>query len=157
MRRLRNQSADLGQLGTPDADAVEITKRTLFSAEDLEVKAEAAMKRRQETGVADRVERMQPKQAPEFDQVLVGKRLEILWKYFDKDTNAPRMIWSTGTVKRVADGLTDKRSKKAKSVLPAGLAQRTSNLAPTHPPSPVRPSPTRPDPPQPNPTRSSLP
>ena len=30
------------------------------------------------------------------------------------------MIWSTGTVKRIADGLTDKRSPKARSVLPAG-------------------------------------
>ena len=30
------------------------------------------------------------------------------------------MIWSSGTVKRIADGLTDKRSPKARSVLPAG-------------------------------------
>jgi hypothetical protein len=30
------------------------------------------------------------------------------------------MIWSTGTVKRIADGLTDKRSSRAKKVLPAG-------------------------------------
>ena len=30
------------------------------------------------------------------------------------------MIWSTGTVKRIADGLTDKRSAKARKVLPAG-------------------------------------
>jgi hypothetical protein len=110
----------LGQLGTPDADAVEITKRTLFSAEDLEAKAEVAMQRRQATGVADSVERMQPQEAPAFDQALVGKRLEVLWKYFNKATNEPSMIWSTGRVVRVADGLTDKRSSKAKKVLPAG-------------------------------------
>ena len=115
-----HQSADLGQLGTPDADAVEITKRTLFSAEDLEAKAQMAMQRRQETGVADRVERKQPTEAPAFDQALVGKRLEVLWKYFNKDTNEPHMIWSTGRVVRVADGLTDKRSSRAKKVLPAG-------------------------------------
>ena len=30
------------------------------------------------------------------------------------------MIWSTGRVVRVADGLSDKRSKRARSVLPAG-------------------------------------
>jgi monoamine oxidase len=30
------------------------------------------------------------------------------------------MIWSKGTVKRVADGLTDKRSSRAHNVLPAG-------------------------------------
>ena len=58
--------------------------------------------------------------APAFNQALVGKRLEVLWKYFDKDTKEPHMIWSTGTVKRVADGLTNKRSSRAKKVLPAG-------------------------------------
>ena len=67
------------------------------------------MLRREASGVADRVERMQPEEAPAFDQGLVGKRLEVLWKYFDKDTKEPRMIWSTGTVKRIADGLTDMR------------------------------------------------
>ena len=50
----------------------------------------------------------------------MGKRIEVLWKYFDKETDTPVMIWSTGTVKRIADGLTDKRSPRARSVLPAG-------------------------------------
>jgi hypothetical protein len=31
------------------------------------------------------------------------------------------LIWSTGRVVRVADGLTDRRSPKARSVLPAGM------------------------------------
>ena len=31
------------------------------------------------------------------------------------------MIWSSGTVKRIADGLTDKRSPRARKVLPAGM------------------------------------
>ena len=30
------------------------------------------------------------------------------------------LIWTTGTVKRVADGLADKRSSRAKKILPAG-------------------------------------
>eukprot|EP00966_Prymnesium_polylepis_P144173 3328508-Prymnesium_polylepis.1 len=30
------------------------------------------------------------------------------------------MIWSTGTVRRVADGLTDKRSHRARKILPGG-------------------------------------
>ena len=47
-------------------------------------------------------------------------RPQVLWKYTDKDTNQPHMIWSTGRVVRVADGLSDKRSKRARSVLPAG-------------------------------------
>ena len=81
----------IGDVGL--ADAVEISKRALFSAEELEAKAQAAMKRREESGVADRVERLQPEEAPAFDQALVGKRIEVLWKYFDKDTNKPHMIW----------------------------------------------------------------
>ena len=115
-----HQSRELGQLGTADADAVEISKRALFSAAELDAKAEAAMKRREVEGVADRVERMQPQEAPAFDQALVGQRIEVLWKYFDRETNAPQMIWSTGTVKRIADGLTDKRSKRAQKILPGG-------------------------------------
>ena len=78
------------------------------------------MTRREAAGVADSVERMQPKKAPAFNQALVGKRIEVLWKYFDKDTNQPRMVWSTGTVKRIADGLTDTRSKRAQKILPGG-------------------------------------
>ena len=51
----------------------------------------------------------------------MGKRIEVLWKYFDKDSNKPHMIWSTGTVKLIADGLTDKRtSPRARSILPGG-------------------------------------
>ena len=63
---------------------------------------------------------MQPEEAPEFDQSLVGKRIEVLWRYFDKESNVSHMIWSTGTVKRIADGLTDKRSPRARSIVPAG-------------------------------------
>ena len=31
-----------------------------------------------------------------------------------------KKIWASGTVKRIADGLTDKRSKRAQAILPAG-------------------------------------
>ena len=92
----------------------------MFSAEELEVKAQQEMQRRIEAGIADAVERVQPKEPPKFDQALVGKRIEVLWKYFDKDSNQPHMIWSSGTVKRIADGLTDTKSARAKKILPAG-------------------------------------
>ena len=59
--------------------------------------------------------------APAFDQQLVGTQIEVCWKYFHKDTNEPMLIWSTGRVVRVADGLTDKRSSRAKNLLPAGM------------------------------------
>ena len=63
----------------------------------------------------------QPKTPPTFDTALVGKRLEVLWKYFDKNTNEPHYIWCTGRVARVADGLSDKRSARARAILPAGM------------------------------------
>ena len=44
----------------------------------------------------------------------------MLWKYFDMDSMVPRLLWSTGTVRRIADGLSDKRSSTAKTVLPGG-------------------------------------
>ena len=114
------QARDLGQLGTADADVLEIESRALFSAEELRTKAEAAMQRRLETGISDAVEDQQDIGAPAFDQALVGKRIEVLWKYFHKDTNEPHLIWAGGRVVRVADGLTDTRSPRAKKILPGG-------------------------------------
>ena len=58
--------------------------------------------------------------SPAFDQSLVGKWLEVRWKYTNKDMEEPEYIWSTGKVTRVADGLTDKKSARAKKILPAG-------------------------------------
>ena len=39
------EQRDLGQLGTVDADAVEVSKRALFSREELDGMVEAAMQR----------------------------------------------------------------------------------------------------------------
>ena len=111
---------DVGTLGTADADALEVEAKSLFSKEELKLKAQAALKRREEAGISDSVERLQPKQAPPFDQMLVGKWIEILWKYFDKDTKQPTLIWATGRVIAIADGLTNKRSSRARKILPAG-------------------------------------
>jgi hypothetical protein len=47
----------------------------------------------------------------------------VLWKYFETTADGERiahLIWATGRVARVADGLTDKRSSRAKKILPAG-------------------------------------
>ena len=49
----------------------------------------------------------------------MGKRLEVLWKYLLPDGTS-QLIWATGRVMRVADGLTDKRSQRAKNLLPGG-------------------------------------
>ena len=92
----------------------------LFSAAELDAKADALMQRRVAAGISDPWEAMQGLHAPEFNQELVGKRIEVCWKYFDRDTDKPVLIWTPGRVVRVADGLTDKRSKRARNVLPGG-------------------------------------
>ena len=118
-----HQARDLGQLGTADADATAIAQRSMFSAEELRVKSEAERQRRVEAGIADPVEQAQQHDAPLFDSGLVGKRLEVLWKYFETTEDGKQkahLIWATGRVARVADGLTDKRSSRAKKILPAG-------------------------------------
>ena len=78
------------------------------------------MQRRLESGISDAVEDQQDIGAPAFNQALVAKRIEVLWKYHDKDTKEPHLIWAGGRVVRVADGLTDKRSPRAKKILPGG-------------------------------------
>eukprot|EP00966_Prymnesium_polylepis_P121233 2802127-Prymnesium_polylepis.1 len=85
------------QLGTADEDVIEIESRALFSAEELQIKADQAVERRRAAGISDDVEDMQPLRAPAFDSSLVGKQLEVLWKYFDKSNgNKPTLIWATG-------------------------------------------------------------
>ena len=116
---------DLGQLGTVDEDAADIEKRALFSADELDVKSEQEMQRRLEAGISDSIEDLNGGvnggSAPAFDQTLVGKRLEVLWPYTNRETGKHVLIWATGRVARVADGLTDRRSPRAQAVLPAGM------------------------------------
>ena len=112
--------ATVGQLGTADADATAVSAKAVFNADELRKKAEAERERRIEAGIADGVEALQPDEAPAFDEALVGKRLEVLWKYHDKDTQQPHLIWATGRVTQIADGVTHKKSKACKKILPAG-------------------------------------
>jgi hypothetical protein len=109
------------QLGTADEDVLDVESRALFSSAELERKTELAMERRRAAGISDAVEDLQPLRAPAFDEQLVGRRIEVLWKYFDKDNgDKATLIWASGRVTRIADGLQSKRSARAKKVLPAG-------------------------------------
>ena len=73
-------------LGTVDADAAVIERRALFSTEELKRKAELAEQRRIAAGISDAVENEQGLEAPAFDQALVGKWLEVRWRYTDTNT-----------------------------------------------------------------------
>ncbi|KAL1520481.1 hypothetical protein AB1Y20_022061 [Prymnesium parvum] len=105
-------------LGTADVDAARLEAAGLFNTSNLLARAEVARLRREAQGISDSVEVKQPPTAPPFDTNLVGKRLEVCWPYKENGTTVK--IWASGVVKRVADGLTDKRSAKARQVLPAG-------------------------------------
>ena len=110
---------DLGQLGSACADALAIQQKAIFSVEELARKAEQAMARREAAGISDSVERLQPKAAPPFDQQLVGKWLEVLCWYNLPD-GTRQLLWAPGRVARVADGVTDTRTKRGKALMPAG-------------------------------------
>ena len=68
----QGQWRDSAQLGTLDADALAVRSTTRFSGEQLRAKALVEMERRVATGVADQVELLQPREAPAFNQELVG-------------------------------------------------------------------------------------
>ena len=100
----------LKSLGTDDVDALRIEATGIFRISALLEKAEAARVDRERRGVSDSVEARQQLEAPAFDTRLVGKRLEGCWPY--KEGGKTVKIWASGTVKRVADGLTDTASAR---------------------------------------------
>ena len=108
----------LKELGTADADALRLEATSLFNVSNLLVKAQAERARREAAGISDSVEACQPLTAPPFNTQLVGKYLEVLWPY--KENGKTKKIWASGKIVRVADGLTDKSSARAKKILPAG-------------------------------------
>ena len=111
------KTRSIKDLGTVDVDALRIESKSLFNVDRLLERAQAERARREAQGISDRVQATQQREAPAFDSRLVGKRLEVCWPY--KEANKTVKIWASGTVKRVADGLTDK-AKGGKKILPAG-------------------------------------
>ena len=104
-------------LGTADPDVLALEDASLFCVDRLLERAEAARLRREAAGISCGVELRQPPR-PAFDSQLVGRWLEICWPY--KKDGKMIKIWAPGQVKRVADGLTSKRSERCKTILPAG-------------------------------------
>ena len=107
------------ELGTVDVDALRIEARSLFNIDNLLARATAERERREAAGISDSVEAKQQPVAPAFDINLGGKQIEVCWPYKLPDGKIKK-IWASGKVKRVADGLTDQRSARAKKILPAG-------------------------------------
>ncbi|KAL1525976.1 hypothetical protein AB1Y20_020802 [Prymnesium parvum] len=114
-------------LGTPTAQAEALAEDQvrLSPAEVLG----AAQKRRAEleaAGEIDWVSDRQPYptgQGPVPDKSLVGKTLEVRWRYRHVETGQPVYIWCEGVVEKVADGEKDKATARCKRILPAGVVQ----------------------------------
>ena len=104
---------------------LDIESRALFSTAELERKTQLALERRREAGISDDIPTIWRTSSscgrPPLTPSSSANGSNVLWKYFDKSKgNKPTLIWASGRVVRVADGLTNKRTKAAKTVLPAG-------------------------------------
>ena len=115
------------ELGTLTPQAEQLAERhTELTMEQLRAEAEREQERLQECGEIDRVGDGQPDDAPSFDS-LVGKRIEVRWRYWVKDTSRKSKrrgvyIWCEGEVVGVADGQ-KKRTPQCKSPLPWGAVR----------------------------------
>jgi hypothetical protein len=79
------------------------------AAEEIKLieSAEKLMKELEEKGFGDRFANMQQRLAPKVDMSLKGKRLEVLYRYFEED-GTPFFCWGKCTV----DGIPEKEAKK---------------------------------------------
>lgn len=92
-------------LGTPTVQADALCEARVCS--DPEAILNAARRRRvelEEAGEIDWVQDRQPYtagQGPPLDKNLIGKMLEVRWRYRHKDTGEPIYIWAEGEVVQV--------------------------------------------------------
>lgn len=87
------KAKSMKQLGKPTTDSTELASFALCSSEQLQAAIERERERRARAGFSDAVQALQPKEAPELDEQLHGKRLEICWNYTSTDdgrTKVPR-------------------------------------------------------------------
>ena len=75
--------------------------------------AKELMKEVEEKGLGDRFADMQQKSAPNIDASLTGKIIEVLFKYYDDDSE-PMFVWTNGEVTGVQEPRKGKRGGKGK-------------------------------------------
>mmetsp|Transcript_26922 Transcript_26922/g.66656 ORF Transcript_26922/g.66656 Transcript_26922/m.66656 type:complete len:186 (+) Transcript_26922:314-871(+) len=105
-----------------------LASRALCSPEQLQIAVERELERRAAAGFSDAVQAIQPKEPPELDNRLQGKRLEICWNYISTEDGKTKVpIWCPCTVVKIADGATDNGrdgqllSKRAQKLAPRGM------------------------------------
>ena len=80
----------------------------------------AERQRRDDALETDAVQRQQPKHPPPLNSSLVGRWLEVNWKYYSQTDGEPVLMWCSAEVVKVADGFSDKASSRCKKPLQAG-------------------------------------
>jgi hypothetical protein len=75
------EAKSLKQLGSATADSLALARRALCSPEQLRQAIERECERREAAGFADKVQAVQPPNAPPLDASLVETQLEICWHY----------------------------------------------------------------------------
>ena len=78
----RKTFKDLGEV-TAQAERLAGQRLSLSAAEQLE-RAEKKREELEAAGVLDGVEDRQPEYAPRLDEKLIGRKLEIRWRYWRK-------------------------------------------------------------------------
>ena len=112
---------ELPVLGTLSPDIIRLDAVRAAKEIDLIKSAEKLMKELEEKGLGDRVADMQQKLAPKFDASIVGKRIEVLSKYWDEN-NEPIYVWAKGEVTAIPQP-----KKKASGSKSKGNATTTVN------------------------------
>lgn len=112
---------ELPVLGTLSPDIIRLDAVRAAKEIDLIKSAEKLMKELEEKGLGDRVADMQQKSAPKFDASIVGKRIEVLSKYWDEN-NEPIYVWAKGEVTAIPQP-----KKKASGSKSKGNATTTVN------------------------------
>ena len=115
------------ELGTATPQALELAGQCLeLPLDELLERAEKERERLEVLGELDRTADVMPKDAPPCNESLIGKELEIRWRYWRPATEGERGkkkavdIWCVGEVVRVANGTTDKESPRCKHPLAKG-------------------------------------
>ena len=109
------------ELGTATPQATELAGKVKeLPTEELLARAEKERERLEDAGVLDRTADVMPKKAPPCDASLIGKQLEIRWRYWRAAMEGERGkrkavdIWAEGTVVQVANDAADAKSPRFK-------------------------------------------
>lgn len=73
-------------------NSTELANFALCSPQQLEAAIKREHERRVAAGFADDVQALQPKDAPEIDEALVGKMLEVCWNYTSTEDRVTKVM-----------------------------------------------------------------